>query len=68
MRSKFKAGLIFLLELPLVLVGVVIKFIIAFLAILYIRWVQKGIAYGRNIHTKLESHELGYIKEKKRKK
>lgn len=59
-----KKKIILALESPLILLGVVVKILIAILTFICLRWVMKGIFYGKKLNTYIESHELGYKKEK----
>lgn len=59
MKNSIKKHCIFLIESPLILIFSVLRILIAFLTILYIRVIKKGIYTGNKIHTYIESHELG---------
>jgi len=65
MISKPKKHIITLLELPLILVFMALKIIVAILTVIYIRSIRKGIIMGKSLHTKIEHHEIGYKKGKK---
>lgn len=64
MHSKLKKLIIFLVQSPLILIGLPIRLGIALIMFIYLRWVLKGIHLGKILHNKLEAHELGYIKVK----
>ena len=65
MISKRKRLLVNMLQLPLTLTGIVIKYAIAIIAFTYFRWVRQGIYLGSKLNTYIETHELGIIRGKK---
>lgn len=68
MINKWKKYSIFFIESPLILLGLIIKLIIALFVFMYLRLVRPGAALGKRFHTYLECHELGYKIEKKAKR
>jgi len=64
MNSPIKKYIIMTLQLPLIIIGILVKLPIAILAFIYIRWVRKGIYQGTKLHNYLESHEQGYRRKK----
>jgi hypothetical protein len=66
MKNNIKKHFIFLLESPLILIFSLLRIIVAFLTILYIRVIKKGIHQGHKLHTYIELHELGLSSKNKK--
>lgn len=60
MINKWKKYSILTAQLPLTIVGILVKSVVAIAAFTYFRWVRRGIYLGERLHTRLESHEMGY--------